>query len=168
MDDDDEKILPGEQQQQHPGDAESSPAGRRPSDSPSPMDEVGMAGAGGSGGAGGAGGDDAPVTSASQERLNISPNESRNSQKSPFCASSSSTGGASTPSDAGSVGRPGSGSGGETIVIGSSASSSQSSASTTPTASTPGTLYFRCNGSQNNREVSFYSQQHNMSMESSW
>ena len=123
MDDDDEKILPGE-----PGEAPSS--GRRPSDSPSPLDEAGMS-------SGGAGGDDAQVTSASQERLNISPNESRNSQKSPFCAASS-TGGASTPSDAGSAGRPGSGSGGETIVIGSSASSSQSSASTTPTASTPG------------------------------
>ena len=125
MDDDEEKILPGD-----PGD-DASASGRRPSDSPSPMDDVAM-------GSGGAGGEDAPVSSVSQERLNISPNESRSSQKSPFCASSSSTGGGSTPSDAGSVGRPGSGSGGETIVIGSSASSSQSSASTTPTASSPG------------------------------
>ena len=119
-----------------PGETGDAPSARRPSDSPSPMDEAGVAGGVS---ASGSGGDDVPITSASQERLNISPNESRNSQKSPFCASSSSTGGASTPSDAGSVGRPGSGSGGETIVIGSSASSSQSSASTTPTASTPGT-----------------------------
>ena len=122
MDDEDDKIPT-------PGDKGETPSGRRPSDSPSPMEEM----------AGGvsAGGEDAPTTSASQERLNISPNESRNSQKSLFCASSS--GGASTPSETGSVGRPGSGSGGETIVIGSSsASSSQSSASTTPTASTPG------------------------------